>query len=86
MAQYQIEISHTEQECLVAVNTIVTYGMHLLHHVWFGCEAGIHTGWLNIEVDNEREARGVLPSSVRSQARVTKVLKYTPEDIKKLHA
>ena len=85
MAQYQIEVSHTEQGCVSALDTIVTYGMHLLQQAWLGCAVGVHTCWLNLEADSESEARGVLPPSLRNQARVVEVKKFTPEEIKSLH-
>ena len=85
MPQYQIVLTHTEQECLAAINSIVTYGMHLLDHTWFGCDDGVHTGWLNLEADSEREARGILPPSMRGRARVIEVRMHTPEEVKDLH-
>ena len=96
MAHYVIETSHNEGECLQVLDMIAAYvrqsirlanleGMHLLNHTWFGCMVGIHTGWLNIEADSEGEAGRVLPLSLREQARVVEVQKFTPQQIKGLH-
>ena len=85
MAQYVIEASHAEPECIRSLNTIVESGMHLLHHTWFGCAVGIHTCWLQLEADSEAEAGGVLPPSIRQHARVVEVQKLTPEAIRALH-
>ena len=85
MTQYIVEVSHTDSECIQGLNTIVEWGMHLLHHTWFGCAAGDHTGWLQLEADTEAEARNVLPPSMRSKARVVEVQKFTPAQIRDLH-
>ncbi len=85
MTQYLMEVSHTDAECMQGLNTIVEWGMHLLHHTWFGCAVGVHTGWLQLEANTEAEARGVLPPATRSQARVVEVQKLTPDQIKALH-
>ena len=85
MAQYLIEATHTDPECIRELNTIVDWGMHLLHHTWFGCAVGVHTCWLQLEADTESEAAGVLPPAMRSKARVIEVQKLTPEQIRDLH-
>ena len=85
MPQYQLELSHSEQECLTAANMIVSHGMHLMNHTWFGCNAGVHVGWLNLEVDNEREARGMLPPTLRNQARVVEVERFSPVEAQDTH-
>ncbi len=85
MAHYIIEISHTERECLDALDMVVRLGMHILHHTWWGCGAGVHTGWLDIEVDSEQDARGVIPPPIRKEARVIEVQKFTPNQVKALH-
>lgn len=85
MANYIIEVSHTDPECLQGLKTIEDWGMGLLHHAWFGCAVGIHTSWLQIEVDSEIEALGVFPPVVRKFARVVEVQKLTPDMIRDLH-
>ena len=85
MPQYLMEVSHTDPECIRGLNTIVEWGMHLLHQTWFGCAVGVHTCWLQLEADTEAEARNVLPPSMKSQARVVEVQKLTPDQIRNLH-
>ena len=85
MAQYMIEGSHDDKECIESLNTIIYWGLHVLHYTWFGCAVGVHTCWLQLEADTEAEVRGVLPPSMRSQARVVEVQKLTPDQIRDLH-
>ena len=85
MTTYLMEVPHTDSECIQGLNTIVEWGMHLLHRAWFGCAVGVHTAWLQLEANTEAEARGVLPPATRSKARVVEVQKLTPDQIKTLH-
>ncbi len=85
MAHYIIELSHSKEECLQALTTIVNLGMHIGHHTWWGCGSGVHTGWLDLEVDSESDARGVIPPAIRSQARLVEVHRFTPEEVRNLH-
>ena len=86
MPHYQMELEHTEKECVAAVNMIVTYGMHLMNHTWFGCDDGVHKGWLNVEANSRNEALYILPHSIRNQAIIVEVRKYTAEEAKEGHA
>ncbi len=85
MAHYLIELSHTDRECLYALNTIVELGMGILHHSLWGCSVGVHTGWLDLEVDSEQDALGVIPPAIRRQARLVQVQRFTPSQVKALH-
>ena len=85
MAHYVIEVPHTGPECIQSLNKIVEWGMHLLHHAWFGCAVGVHSCWLQLEVDSEAEALGVLPPAIRKHARIVEVQKFTPDQIRALH-
>ena len=83
MPQYQIEVSHqeTREDCLRALKEIMTHSTHILSHTWFGCMAGVHSGWVSLEAQSQSEARMVLPSSWRSRASVVEVQKFTPAQI-----
>jgi len=85
MPQYVLELSHTDRECLHTLDTIVAYGLHIMNYTWFGCMAGVHTGWINIEASSEAEARQTLPPSIRPLAHVVEVQKFTPEQVKGFH-
>ena len=60
--------------------------MHILDYAWFGCDAGVHTCWLQLEADTEAEARSVLPPQMRAYAQVVEVRKLTPDQMTDLHA
>ena len=85
MAHYQIETTHPGKECVSALNMIVDLGLHMLHHTWWGCESGVHSGWLDIEADTAQDAINVLPPPIRSEATVIEVQRFTPIQIKAFH-
>jgi hypothetical protein len=85
MAKYMIESPHTEEECLQALDETLGKGSDLLAKFDWGCMAGEHTGWAIVEAGSESAARNMIPTFVRSRARVVKVDKFTPQQIKSFH-
>ncbi|MCZ7356450.1 MAG: hypothetical protein O8C66_03190 [Candidatus Methanoperedens sp.] len=85
MAKYLIESPHTEEECLQALDETLGKGSDLLAKFDWGCMAGEHTGWATVEAGSESAARNMVPDFVRSKARIVKVTKFTPQQIKEAH-
>ncbi|MBI5419051.1 MAG: hypothetical protein HZA60_03085 [Deltaproteobacteria bacterium] len=85
MARYLIESPHTKEECLQALDEILARGPGELAKYDFGCMSGDHTGYVIVEVGSESEARGLVPSFLRGKARIVKLDKFTPEQIKSFH-
>jgi hypothetical protein len=84
MARYLIETPHTDKECLKLIDWVQAQG-YLYHFDW-GCEAGEHCGWAIIEVDNEEQAKLVVPPILRSKARIVKLNKFEDEDVETFHS
>jgi hypothetical protein len=82
---FLLESKHAEEDCLKALDEIAASNPKLLDSCWMGCSVGEHTGWATVEAQNESEARNQLPSSLRANAKVVEVGKYTPEQIRSLH-
>lgn len=85
MAKYMIESPHTPEECSKALEETLAKGSDFLAKFDWGCMSGVHTGWAVVEAANESAARNMVPSFVRSKARVVKVDKFTPQQIKSFH-
>lgn len=83
MQRYMIETPHEAKECDRLVQDI--YAAGYIHNFDWGCKDGVHCGWAVIEAESEEQAKGAVPVLVRGKARVTEVLKYTPEQEKELH-
>ena len=52
MPKFLIEVRHSDEHegCVKALNAIIQHGSHLATHADFGCEDGVHTGWLIVDV------------------------------------
>ncbi len=85
MAQFIIEAPHTNQGCLEALDEVLASNPKLLSKFNWGCNQGYHTGWAVVGAENETEVREMMPVSLRSQARIFSVDKFTPEQIRSLH-
>ena len=83
--RFLIEIEHeaTEEACLTAMETIRATGSHFLTNADWGCESGEHKCWAIVEVDSKRDARAILPPVYRQEAKIIKLIKYTPDKIEK---
>ncbi len=82
---YLVESKHSNAECLLALDDIVAYKPELLKNTWFGCGAGEHVGYSAVEGDSEADIRGMLPKTIRINARILKVGKFTPDQIRGFH-
>lgn len=85
MERYVIESPHSKDECLKALDEMLTEGPSVLSKFDWGCTAGDHTGYAIIDASDEIEAKNLVPRFIRSKARVVKVGKFTPEQIRSFH-
>jgi hypothetical protein len=85
MARYIVEIAHTSEDCVEALNSIVAVSREFINRFDWGCMGGEHTGWAVVEAHDESIARMMLPTSLRREARVVAVNKFTVEDVQSFH-
>jgi hypothetical protein len=84
MDRYLVVIPHTVEDCLNALKAIEAVGA-ITHFDW-GCKDNDHTGWAIIEASSKSEAMLSVPPVQRTKAHVVKLTKFSPEDIRKMHA
>jgi hypothetical protein len=90
MEKYLIEVPHdaTDLACLNAVRIFMQTGSHFLRKAEWGCHDGEHKAWLIVEVENKDEARQIVPSLFRPDAKIVKLHTYSREEmenIRKFH-
>ncbi|HZX48324.1 MAG TPA: hypothetical protein VFF47_03805 [Nitrospirota bacterium] len=85
MERYVIESPHTKDECIKALDEMLSEGPSVLSKFDWGCTAGDHTGYAIIDASSESDALNLVPRFIRNKARVVKVGKFTPEQIKSFH-
>jgi hypothetical protein len=76
---------HTEEQCLAVLDDMAAKEPQILAKTEWGCMAGDHTGYTMVDAKDEAAARNLVPSAVRGQAKVIKLNKFTPEQIKSFH-
>ena len=75
----------TKEECLQALDGLAAQGADVLEQFHFGCMAGDHTAYAVVTAASEDAARNLVPSPIRSKARVVEVNQFTPEQIRSFH-
>ena len=83
MARFFIEVPHEAEEiaCARAVKTLLNSGSHFLTHADFGCNDGEHKAWIIVDVESKAEARAILPTDARANAKIVELNKFSLEEI-----
>ena len=86
MEKFLIEVPHgpSKSECINAVKIFYQTGSHYFTHAEWGCEDGEHKAWLLVEVENKDQARQILPPAFRSEAKIVRIHKITPQEMEEL--
>lgn len=84
MARFLIEVPHRAEKvaCAQAIKVFLSTGSHFLTNADWGCMDGEHKAWIIMDdIENKEEARSVLPSAFRSQAKIKMLSKFTMDEI-----
>ena len=83
MGRFFIEVEHEAEEiaCARAVKILLNTGSHFLTHADFGCNDGVHKAWIIIEAENKEAAKAIIPTDVRSKAKIVQLNKFSMEEI-----
>lgn len=86
MARFMITSPHTKEECVRALEETLAEGEDVLEKFEFGCKSGDHTAYGVFEAANENSARRFVPGFLRPKARFVEVVRFSPEQIRAIHA
>ena len=56
-------------------------GSHLITSADWGCEDGVHTGWLIADLDSREEALQIVPPQYRADTRVILLRRWSRSEI-----
>jgi hypothetical protein len=84
MERYIIETPHTALGCRMLIKQLHSQGY--LHNFEWGCKDEVHCGWAIVEAESEEQARMIVPSVVRKDAKVIRILKFDLDEAGELHA
>lgn len=86
MTKYLITSRHEPADCIRALDEELAMGPGILEKFVYGCKEGDHTGYAIVDVKNLSDALAMVPGFLQECACVTKVDKFTPAEIRSLHA
>ena len=83
MSKFLIEVPHDASEiaCIAAVKIFHETGSHFLANADWGCHDGDHKAWMLVEVDTKDQARMIIPSAFRSEAKIIELHQFTKEEM-----
>ena len=83
MAKFLIEVPHESDKlaCAKAIKVFLSTGSHFLTNAHWGCPDGAHKAWIIVDIESKEQARSILPSAFRSQAKIVRLEKFTMEDV-----
>ena len=84
MQRYLIQVTHSDDHkaCVLALAATERNGGHFATNIDWGCKAGVHSGWLIVELDNRTRAMQMIPSEFREdEVRIVELNKFTREEI-----
>src|SRR5574341_1189168 len=83
MPRFLVEVPHEADtlQCARIIKAFLSSGNHFLTHADWGCQDGVHTGWIVMDVDTKEQALSILPATVRSRARVVALNSFTIDQI-----
>jgi hypothetical protein len=86
MPLYLIKTRHTFRNCLASLDEQLMHAARSLEEFVYTCSEGEHAGYAIVEANNRSEALSILPDSLRRDASVLKVDRFTADDIRSFHA
>lgn len=88
MPRFLIEVPHSADAatCAREVHVFLSSGSHFLSNADWGCMDGIHSAWLTVDVPGKEEARMILPSVFRAQAKIIGLNKFDLQQIEAMIA
>ena len=86
MSKFLIELHHSSEYegCARALSAILEYGSHFSTHADWGCDDGVHTGWLIADLDTREEALQLVPPHQRSEARIVRLRTWSRDQIEEI--
>lgn len=85
MTRYLVETLHTPEECVSALDDVLAHGPDALARYDWGCEAGVHTGFVTVEAKSAEQIRATIHQVERARARIVALNKFTPDQIASFH-
>lgn len=83
MKRFLVISNHKPEDCNLALKETLAIG-YLTHYDW-GCKDDVHTGWAVLEAEDKEQAMMSVPTFLRNQAKVVRLVKFDPEKVANFH-
>jgi hypothetical protein len=83
--KYMVQVPHTKEECLSALDEFKEKGANYLSKWEFGCGDNDHTGYAMLFGKDANDVKSKLPKSAQAKAKIAKVSKFTVKQIEDFH-
>ncbi|RPH28701.1 hypothetical protein EHM92_09910 [bacterium] len=83
MKRFLVISNHKAEDCNLALKETLAIG-YLTHYDW-GCKDGVHTGWAILEAEDKAQALMSVPTFLRNQEMVVRLIKFDPAKIALIH-
>jgi len=84
MHRYLVSVPHTAEECMQAIGDFDE--AKELGKFEFGCKDGDHTAYAVVSAKDAETVKAMVPEKQRANAKVVMLSKFTPEQLKQMHA
>src|SRR5262249_27599483 len=84
-SKYLVIAPHTAEQCLATLDEINSQNAKALSAWDFGCKYGDHTGYMTVTAASDEEVKAMLPASMKDTAKIVKLSKFTPAELKAAH-
>ena len=77
--KFLIEVPHAPDTgaCLRVVQVFLSTGSHFLTNAEWGCQDGVHSAWMIVEVATKAEALGIVPQMYRHEAKIVGLNRFS---------
>ena len=77
--KFLIEVPHAPdtRACLRVVQVFLSTGSHFLTNAEWGCQDGVHSAWMIVEVATKAEALGIVPQMYRHEAKIVGLNRFS---------
>jgi len=88
MSRFLVEVPHEAgaAECIRAIEIFLRTGSHFLSRADWGCLDGDHKAWMIVDVESKDEARAIVPSAYRADARIVQLNTFTAAQVAELRS
>lgn len=83
MEKFLIEVPHgaDKRSCIEAMEVFLKSGSHFLANADWGCIDDDHTARMMVDVESREDALQIVPPLYREQAKITRMIKITREEV-----